>query len=146
VPVGKETNALSIYDSDAWHALPLTGSDERLLAEEVPHSLRLDGAVAVIVQTPFQSLDLQLLAFAQTLDIEFANLLVLGMPAGEGRVDVFGRQIAQVGDERVHERPCDADIAERVLARFQRYYVLKLKQVAIDGLIEPGPMLPAVIE
>src|SRR5262249_21189083 len=79
--------------------------------------------------------------------VVLANIGMLRVPASERCVDVLGRQISQVSRKGVNQRPGDADIAQRLLARrVGSYDVSKLKQKTVDRLIETGPVLLSLVE
>ena len=61
---------------------------------------------------PLEPLDFNQFAFAEAGYVEFLDVLVLGMPAGERGIDFLRRKVGQIGGEGVHQWPGHADVAE----------------------------------
>src|SRR5688572_23135795 len=134
--VREEGYLLEIGDSHAGHSLAISRRDERFLAKEVAHRLRLDLAVAGVVQ-----------AALQAGDVVFLDVRVRRLPAGKRRVNVVRREIAQVRNKGVGQRPRDADVAERPLPLpFQRYNILEAEQKALHCLGVARPENLSLIE
>src|SRR6187401_1786232 len=107
----EEKSFLSIRDGSSFHIALHHSSGEHFLAEEVAKNLGLNMGVAGVFKRFFEARCLALSIRVQFLKLPVADVVVFGVPTGEGRVNVIRGEVFQIGCKRMSRWTGDANVA-----------------------------------